>query len=171
MNDFQKNLTGKLTTKQSRKQLRQKLKARIAAKKHARTNKHTRKMQNKKVNVSTMRLNNNNDIRAVSVALMNDVEKLHRKGVVNPVKKNEILAKKYEFFVKNYFGMYMGIIKGELPIEILDMMLSQKSRIDNKEVTAEQASMSMGKVIAKKLNVDVDSLVKSAQENKNNSAQ
>ena len=168
MNDFQKNLTGKLTTKQSRDQLRQKLKARIAAKKHARTNKVARKTQNNKVNLSSFRLNNNNDIRAVALSLMDDVGRLHQKGIINPVKRNGMLAKKYEFFLKNYFGIYMGIIKGELPLNILDMMLSQKSRIDNKEVSAEQASMAMGDIFAKRLNVDVDALVKSAEINKKN---
>lgn len=168
MSSFEKNLIGKLATKEEKRKLRKKLKAKIAAKKQARSNKITRKMQNEKVNKETFRLNNNSDIRVVSIALMNEVEQLHRKGIVNPIKKNKILAEKYEFFVKNYFGMYMGILKRELPIEILDMMLGQKAKIDKNEVTAEQASLAVGDVFAKKLNVDVDSLVREAEINKKN---
>jgi hypothetical protein len=45
-------------------------------------------------------------------------------------------------------------------------MLKQKDRVEREEISEENASLEMGSMFAKKLNVDVDALVKSGMENK-----
>jgi hypothetical protein len=70
----------------------------------------------------------------------------------------------YDFFKRKYFGIYRAILARELPINVLDMMIAHKNQIDNNQMTEEQASYAVGDIIAKKLNVDVEALKKSAEQ-------
>ena len=165
MSDFNNNLNSKL----NKQQLRQKLKSRIASKQNKRTSKIVRKQKDNKVRNqvrASFNPENSQHIRHAAVCLMKDVGQLVKKGIINPVRMNEQLAKKYKFLIDTRFPIYMGILKGELPLPVLDMMISQKDRIDAKEISEVDASLEVGSVFAKKLNVDVDALVKSAKENK-----
>jgi len=143
-------------------QLRKRLQDKIAAKKALRGGLKTLKKPSNHV----FKLNDNESIRRVCVNLMSEIAYLNSRGCVDPQQVNKILAPKYEFFVKHYLGMYLAIIKQQLPIEVLDMMLSQKHKIDTRELSEKEASLQMGAVISKKLNIDVDALVKSAEANK-----
>ena len=158
-------------SKLNKQQLRQNLKSKIASKQNKRTSKIVRKHRDNKVRKQVraqFNAENSQHIRHAAVCLMKDVGQLVKKGINTPVRLNEKLARKYKFLIDTRFPIYMGILKGELPLPILDMMISQKNRIDANLVSEKDASLEVGTVFAKKLNVDVDALVKSAKINKAN---
>ena len=149
--------------------LKNKLKQKIAKKQHKRTSKVVRKKQEQKITKQIKQEFNPENvthIRHACVCLMQDVGYLAKKGTLTPIQLNEKLAKKYKFLIDTRFAIYMGIIKGELPLQVLDMMLSQVQRINTKQVSEEEASLEMGQVFAKRLDVDIDALVASAKVNK-----
>ena len=156
---------GKLT----KQQLKQKMKNKIARKQSNRAGKHVHRANRKKVAKQVEQQfnpENSNHIRHAAVCLMKDVGQLVKQGTINPMRINEKLAVKYKFLIDTRFPIYMGILKGELPLAVLDMMLDQKDRIDAKQVSEKTASLEMGQVFAKKLNVDVEALIKSGEANK-----
>ncbi len=155
--------------KLTKQELRIKLKNKIARKQSKRTSKHVHKLNDRKVQKqikTSFNPENSQHIRHACLCLMKDVGYLATKGIKNPFKINEKLAMKYKFLIDTRFPIYMAILKGELPLNILDMMISQKDRIDNKQIDEKEASFEMGSVFAKKLNVDVDALVKSGKAEK-----
>ena len=159
MSDFNKNLQNALNEKESKQALRNRLQKKLQAKKALRGGKKAMKQHSQKIE-DNFRLNNNNDIRTVSIALMADVERIHRQGVTNMPAIDRALKGRYDFFKKNYFGIYRAILARELPMNVLDMMIAHKEQIDNNQMTAEEASYAVGDIIAKKLNVDVEALKK-----------
>lgn len=165
MSDFNKNLKGALQQRPSKQELRDRLRKRLNAKKALRGGKKTMTQQTKKTEES-FRVNNSDDIRTVSMALMLDVEKIYKNGITNMPAIDKCLKGRYDFFKKKYFGIYRAILARELPMNVLDMMIAHKAQIDNNDMTAEQASYAVGDIIAKKLNVDVDALKKSVPEQK-----
>ena len=150
--------------------LRNKLKQKIAKKQHRRTSKLVRKQKEQKISKQIKQKFNPENvthIRHACVCLMRDVGYLAKqKGDITPIELNEKLAQKYKFLIDTRFAIYIGIIKGELPLHVLDMMLSQIQRINTNQVSEEAASLEMGQVFAKRLNVDIDALVESAEKNK-----
>ena len=162
MSDFNANLNGALN-KPTKQQLRDRLRKTLAAKQALRQGKRAMKQQEQKTQES-FRLNNNDDIRTVSIALMADVERIYKSGVTNMPAIDKALKGRYDFFKKPYFGIYRAILARELPLNVLDMMIAHKTQIDTKQMTEEQASYAVGDVIAKKLNVDVEALKKSTEQ-------
>ena len=155
--------------KLTKQQLRQKLQNKIAQKQNKRSSRHVHKTNKKKVGKQVKEVFNaedSNHIRYATMSLMKDVGQLVKQGIKNPVELNKKLAVKYKYLIDTRFPIYMGVLKGQLSVQMLDMMLRQKDRIDAKQVSEEAASLEMGSVFAKKLNVDVDALVKSAEANK-----
>jgi len=142
----------------TKQELKERLRRKLEAKKQLRDGKKAIKKERE------LKVNNNEDIRASALCLMMDVDRLMKRGATNMVQLDRVLGKKYDFLKKKYFGVYRAVLAQELPLPVLDMMLSQKSRIDNNEVTAERASLEVGTAIAEKLNVDVNALTKAAQE-------
>lgn len=140
----------------SKEDLKNKLKLKLEAKKKLRSGK-------KHLKNETFKVNNNEDIYRCSVSLMETVKVLNNKGIKNHIKIDKIVSKKYDFLKKKYFAIYRAILLKELPIQILQAMLNQKSRIDNKEISEKDASFEMGSMFAKKLNVDIDSIVKNVE--------
>lgn len=154
MSDFNNNLKGAFNKKT---ELRDRLRKKIQAKQNLRMNKHSKQKQMGDIS-KNFRLNNNGDIRDISITLMMEVERLYKNGITHIPQIDKALNNRYDFFKKNYFGIYRAILARELPINVLDMMLNYKHKIDSNELTAEQASFKVGDVIAKKLNVDVEAL-------------
>ena len=155
--------------KLTKQQLRQKLQNKIAQKQSKRSSRHVHKTNKKKVGKqvkAVFNAENSNHIRYATTSLMKDVGQLVKQGIKTPVELNQKLAVKYKYLIDTRFPIYMGVLKGQLSIEMLDMMLQQKDRIDAKLVSEEAASLELGSVFAKKLNVDVEALVKSAEANK-----
>jgi hypothetical protein len=147
----------------SKQELRDRLRKKLAAKQALRQGKRAMREQAKKTQES-FRVNNSDDIRTVSMALMMDVEKIYKNGIVNMPAIDKALGGHYDFFKRKYFGIYRAILARELPINVLDMMIAHKNQIDNNQMTEEQASYAVGDIIAKKLNVDVEALKKSAEQ-------
>jgi len=165
MSDFNKNLKGALNPRPSKEELRDRLKKKLEAKKALRGGKKTMVAQTKKTEES-FRVNNSNDIRAVSMALMLDVERIYKSGVTSMPAIDKCLKGRYDFFKKKYFGIYRAVLARELPLNVLDMMIAHKQQIEDNKMTEEQASYAVGDIIAKKLNVDVEALKKSSEEKK-----
>ena len=148
---------------QEKDNLKKRLKMKIENKKNMRINKNIKK--NKMVK-HTFTPGNSVDIYTSSRMMMEDVKKLYSKGIDNILLLDKMLTDKYKFLKEKYFAIYRAILRNELPIEVLLSMLKQSERIKNNEITEEKASLEMGSMFAKKLNVDVDALVQSGLKNK-----
>lgn len=149
--------------KEEKNELKRKLKEKIESKKQMRMNKIQRENTTIK---KTFNPGNNSDIYNATVLMKQDVIKLTKTGITNIIELDKILTNKYKFLKDNYFAIYRAVLRDEIPLEVLISMLKQKDRVEREEITEEKASLEMGSMFAKKLNVDVDSLVKSGMENK-----
>ena len=91
--------------KQVEQATRQRKVKEIAAKKALRGGKKAMEQKTKETE-RTFRLNNNNDIRTVAIALMMDVERIYKcKAGLNIPAVDKELKGRYDFFKKNYFGI------------------------------------------------------------------
>ena len=131
--------------------LRQKLRQKLALKKANRTKKVTLKKISAK----------STDIYETTELLMRDVAILSTK-IKNPIQRAKMLKTQYKWLHDNYFPIFKATIYGEMNLGLLRMMLNQKDRIDNKELSAKDASLQVGDVLAKKYGVDVEKLEKHA---------
>lgn len=153
----------------SKEQLRQRLREKIAARQAIRGgNKTSQKyLDNRRAkqikSTPTLKCNNNEDIFNCTKALKADVDFLTKKGVNNAVAMNNALGEKYDWLKKHYFAIYKATVSGHMNMNMLKMMLAQKTKIDNKEVEAKEASMKVGSMLAEKYNVDVSKLVAEAK--------
>jgi len=147
-------------------ELRTKLKAKLAARKAIRGGKQAAKKYLDSTRQHNLRVNNNDDIFNCTEALMRDVSFLNTKGLKEMVPIDKVVGTKFIWLKKNYFALYRSALAGEMDLDMLKMMLTQKTRIDDKLIDAKKASLQVGDMLAKKYNVDIDALVKSAQANK-----
>ncbi len=156
----------------SKEQLKQRLREKIAAKQAIRGgNKSSKKYLEKRranqiKNSPTLECNNNEDIFNCTESLKADVDFLTKKGIKTAPAMNKALGKKYDWLKKNYFAIYKATVSGHMNMDMLKMMLAQKTRIDTNEVDAKEASLQVGDMLAKKYNVDVNALVESAKAKK-----
>ena len=150
--------------KKEKDELKQKYKNKLEMQKY----KRMKKIQKKKMNdvKYTLTPGNSKDIYTATVMMKKDVKDLQKKGIHNILELDKLLTDKYIFLKEKYIAIYRAVIRNELPLEVLLSMLKQKDRVENKEISEEKASLEMGNMFAKKLNVDVDALVKSGMENK-----
>jgi DNA-binding helix-hairpin-helix protein with protein kinase domain len=147
---------------EEKNELKAKLKKKIEMKQQMRMSKF--KKENTKIN-HKLTPGNNSDIYTATALMKKDVEKL-QKEKLNILQMDKMLTTKYQFLKDKYFAIYRAILRNELPLEVLISMLKQKDRVEREEISEEKASLEMGSMFAKKLNVDVDALVKSGMENK-----
>lgn len=161
MTNFNKNLKNALN-KKPKTEVRDRLRKKIQAKQNLRNTKQQTKIQVSKMR-ENFKLNDNKDIRDVSIVLMMEVDRLTKQGITSIPALDRAFNGKFDFFKKSYFGIYRAILAKELPIDVLDMMIAHKSKVDNKEITVEKASLQVGDIISKKLNVDVEALTKSVE--------
>jgi hypothetical protein len=148
---------------EEKNELKSRLKKKIQMKEQMRMTKF--KKENTKIN-HNLTPGNNSDIYTATALMKKDVEKLQKEGINNILQLDKMLTKKYKFLKDKYFAIYRAILRNELPLEVLITMLKQKDRVEREEISEEKASLEMGSMFAKKLNVDIDSLVKSGMENK-----
>lgn len=133
------------------KQLKQRLREKLQARRLGRTSKLTLKLQKE---TST-------DIYDCTERLMRDTAILATK-VKNPVRRAKMLKDQHKWLHDNHFAIFKATIYGEMQLGMLRMMLDEKARIDRKEVSAKDASLKVGDMLAKKYNVDVPALEKQA---------
>lgn len=150
----------------TKQEMKNKLRAKLQARQAIRGGKKTAQKYLESSRTQNLRVNNNNDIFNCTESLMKDVSFLNLKGVKEMVAIDKIVGTKFIWLKKNYFALYRAALAGEMNLGMLKMMLDQKTKIDNKEIDEKKASLQVGDMLAKKYNVDVDALVKSAQANK-----
>lgn len=105
-------------------------------------------------------LDSNESLIFAVESMVNDCQLPHIKKIKNIMDRSKILEQKYKVLRAKYEPLYMDILRGDFDLErdipMLKMMLKEKDKIKNQEVTFENADEQMKEMLYNKCKIDDD---------------